>query len=79
MKKLFESLCDLLESRREREWFKSLEDYDHRSIQSDLDREHAAPTTSSMHCGGAFNSLSVQYGPDVNTAPLYLRVYPNFR
>lgn len=79
MKKYYHALCDLLESRRERAWFKSLSDYDHRSIQYDLDMEHQAPTTSSMHSGNGFNALCVQYGPEVNTAPLYLRVYPNFR
>ena len=78
MKKYYHALCDLLDARREKVWLKSLGDYDHRSIQYDLDMEHQAPTTSSVHSGGAFNALCVQYGPEVNNAPFYLRVTPNF-
>ena len=79
MKKFYYSLCDRIAESREKSWFKSLGDYDHRSIQYDLDMEHQAPTTSSVHCGCGFNALCVQYGPEVNNAPFYLRVYPNFK
>ena len=61
MRKLYYKLCDYLEYRREKRFYKNLRDGMHGVMQIKLDYEHLGPTTSSVHCGYPFDHRSVQY------------------
>ena len=77
MKKLYSKLLNVLESIRDKRFYKHLHDGQHGVIQIKLDYEHRGPTTSSVHCGFPFDHRSVQYYmPDEK--PLFEKIGHNF-
>jgi len=77
MKKLYNKLLNVLESIRDKRFYKHLHDGQHGVIQIKLDYEHLSPTTSSVHSGHPFDHRSVQYHmPDEE--PFFKKIGHNF-